>query len=170
MKVRRVVGLVLACGLAVGSLVGCQEAEPTPKMSETTAASPSPSASAKPDRESAKAFIRRWQKSLDDMQTTGDTAEYVAMSRTCEPCQGVVEVVEDVFSKGGHIEFAGSSLTKLVRVGQTPPTFELTKDVPETVIHHADGEIERYPAGTTSIQIKLGRADGSWTVLLIGIL
>ena len=171
MRVRRVVGVMLVVVLATGLSAGCQSAEPKPKMPRVTeSASPAPAESAPPESESAEEFIRRWQKVLDEMQATGDTAEYAAMTESCPSCQGVVEAVKGIYAEGGHVEFEGSTIMNLVQVGKKPPTFRLTKSVPETAIHRPGEQIERLPAGTTSIEITLGQVPKGWTVHLVTIL
>ena len=171
MRVRRVVGVVLVVVLATGLSAGCQSAEPKPKMPRVTeSASPAPAESSPPESESAEEFIRRWHVAGDEVQGTGETAAYAAMGPECESCMGFVESVNDVYSEGGHAEFKGSTIKRLVRVGMKPPTFDLTKDVSETVIHYGDGRVERLPAGRTTIRVTLGRRDGEWVVVLVGIL
>ena len=96
MHVRR----TLAIALAVPALLaGCSEdPEPTPKIPEPTSSSPTPTPteSETPEAESPEDFIRRWVKAGDEMQVTGETAEYSKMSPNCKACQGFVESVEEV--------------------------------------------------------------------------
>ena len=102
------------------------------------------------------------------MQVSGETAEYAAMGPDCEACQGFVKSVEEVYAKGGHAEFQGSTITKLVRVGQDPPTFALTKKVPLTVIRHAGGRVQELPPAEVTLEVALGRDKDGWHVTYFG--
>jgi hypothetical protein len=122
------------------------------------------------EAESPEDFIRRWVKAGDEMQVTGETAEYDAMTPKCKPCQAFVKNVEDVYGQGGSAEFAGSRIVQLNRVGGSPPTYDLTKDLPKTVIRRAEGEPETLPGGRTTIRVTLGKQDDQWIVAHFGIL
>ena len=170
MHVRRALALTLAVPVL---LAGCSDdPEPTPKMPETTSSSPTPTPteSETPQAESPEDFIRRWVKAGDEMQVTGETAEYDAMTPKCKPCQAFVENVASVYEQGGSAEFAGSKIVQLKRVGGSPPTYDLTKDLPETVIKRAEGEPETLPGGRTTIRVTLGKQDEQWVVTHFGIL
>ena len=170
MRVRRACVPVVVVMLCLWALAGCQEATPKmPKASASPSGEVSPQPSDPPQRESAADFVRRWQAAGDLMQVSGETAEYAAMGPDCEACQGFVKSVEEVYAKGGHAEFQGSTITKLVRVGQDPPTFALTKKVPLTVIRHAGGRVQELPPGTTTLLVFLNRQNGKWTVTYFAV-
>lgn len=159
MHVRRAVALAAVVPLL---LAGCSdEAEPTPKIPELTSSSPSPTATATesetPEAETAEDFIRRWVEAGDEMQVTGETAEYDAMSPKCTPCQAFIANVEDVYGNGGSADFSGSKIVQIKREGDAPPTFALTKDVPKTTINRPNGTIETLPSGRTTLVVTLGR-------------
>ena len=81
MHVRRALALTLAVPVL---LAGCSDdPEPKPKIPETTSSSPTPTPteSETPEAESPEDFIRRWVEAGDEMQATGETAEF-------EPCRG----------------------------------------------------------------------------------
>lgn len=169
MHVRRALALTLAVPLL---LAGCSEdAEPTPKMPEpTTSSTPTPTETETPEAESPEEFIRRWVEAGDEMQTTGDTAEYSAMSPKCKACQGFVRSVKDVYAAGGRAEFAGTQITGIRRRGTNPPTYDVSEKVPETIIHHGDtGKTERLPAGATKIRVILEQTRNGWHVTYFGI-
>src|SRR6478736_10431719 len=110
MHVRRTLALTLAVPVV---LAGCtDDPEPKPKIPETTSSSPTPTPteSETPEAESPEDFIRRWVKVGDEMQKTGKTAEYDAMSPNCKACQGFVDSVEEVYGAGGSAEFAGTRI------------------------------------------------------------
>lgn len=158
MHVRRALALsVLAPLLLAGCSDGDPEPSPTPKMPESTSSSPSASESETPEAESAEDFVRRWVQAGDEMQVTGKTDEYSSMAPKCVPCQAFVKNVRDVYDNGGSAEFAGSKLVQLKLEDDAPPTLVLTKDVPKTTIHRADGSTEVLPAGRTTLVVTLGR-------------
>ena len=170
MHVRRALALVLAVPIL---LAGCSDdPEPEPKVPEATSSSPTPTPteSETPEAESPEDFIRRWVKAGDEMQVTGETAEYAAMTPKCQPCQAFVENVADVYERGGSAEFAGSQIVRLKRVGGSPPTYDLTKDLPETIIRRAEGEPETLPGGRTTIRVTLDTQGQQWVVAHFGIL
>lgn len=170
MHVRRLLALALSGPVL---LAGCSdEAAPTPKMPEpsTSSSTPTPTESETPEAESPEDFIRRWVKAGDEMQVTGETGEYSAMTPKCRPCQSFVANVEDVYEDGGRAEFAGSRIVQIKRMDDAPPTYNLTKDLPETIIHRSGGRTETLPGGRTTIRVTLGKANGSWVVTHFGIL
>ena len=164
MHVRRALALAAVVPLL---LAGCSDdPEPTPRMPDPTSSSPTPTPteSEAPEAESAEDFIRRWVEAGDEMQVTGETADYASMTPDCRPCQSFVTSVEDVYDAGGNAEFAGSRVVQIRRVGDEPPTFNVTKDLPETVINRGNGETETLPAGRTTLRVTLGRKAGDYVV------
>ncbi|WP_139306454.1 hypothetical protein [Nocardioides exalbidus] len=170
MHVRRALALALVAPLL---LAGCSDdPEPKPKMPETSTSTPTdePTETETPEAESAEEFIRRWVKAGDEMQVTGDTAEYDAMTPKCSPCQAFVDNVSEVYAAGGSAEFAGSTIVSIKQLGKTPPTFNLTKDLPDTVISRPGEAPETLPGGRTTLRVTLGKASGNWVVTHFGIL
>ncbi|MBD3944035.1 hypothetical protein [Nocardioides ganghwensis] len=164
MHVRRALALTLA---VPALLAGCSDdPEPTPKIPEPTSSSPTPSPteSEEPEAESPEEFIRRWVEAGDEMQVTGETAEYDRMTPECRPCQDFVANVEQVYENGGSAEFAGSTIVDLERMAGNPPTYNLTKDIPETVILRPSGETQTLPEGRSTIRVTLGKVEGEWVV------
>lgn len=170
MSVRRTLVATALAPLVGLALAGCQEAEPSPKMPATSAASPTPTETETAEQESPEEFIRRWVAASNEMQITGRTSDYSEISASCQACRRFVERVDEVYAAGGYAEFDGATITKLVRVGKRPPTFDVSQTVPRTVIHHADGRVEEFPAGSTTIRVSLGRARGTWVVNHFGVL
>ncbi|WP_210502909.1 hypothetical protein [Nocardioides xinjiangensis] len=157
-------------------LAGCSggepTTEPTPKIAEpsSSASTPTPVETETPEAENPEDFIRRWVKAGDEMQVTGETAEYDAMTPECTPCQDFVENVAQVYDGGGSAEFAGSRVVRIKPVGSDPPTYDVTKDLPQTVINQGDGGTRTLPGGRTTIRVTLGRAGRRWVVTHFGIL
>ncbi|WP_322920157.1 hypothetical protein [Nocardioides renjunii] len=171
MHVRRALAAALAVPLL---LAGCSEDKPEPKMPDPppTSTSPTdePTETETAEAESAEGFIRRWVKAGDEMQVTGETDEYDAMTPDCAACQSFVASVADVYAEGGSAKFAGSKIVQVKRVGDEPPTFDLTKELPETRIIRGDGTTETLPGGRTTIRVTLGKKRGEWVVTHFGIL
>ena len=170
MHVRRVLALALAVPVL---LAGCSDDPvPTPKIPDATSSSPTPTPteSETPQAESPEDFIRRWVKAGDEMQVTGETAEYDAITPKCKPCQAFVDNVAAVYEGGGSADFAGSRIVNIKRVGDPPPTYDLTKVLPKTVIKRPGAEPQTLPGGRTTIRVTLGKVDEEWVVTHFGIL
>jgi hypothetical protein len=172
MHVRRALAIALAVPVL---LAGCsEEPEPTPKIPEPTSSSstPTPTESETPEAESPEDFVRRWVKAGDDMQVTGETAEYESLvDGSCMACASFLKSVQDVYDNGGSVEFGGSKINSVERRERKPPTFALTKTLPRTVIRREEGaDPEVLPSGRTTLLVILkSKADG-WAVSYYGIL
>jgi hypothetical protein len=138
---------------------------PEPSTSSST---PTPTESETPEAESPEAFVRRWVEVGDEMQQTGETAEFKRISRQCQACVAVTKQVEAIYRAGGSIEFAGSEVSLLKRVADNPPTFHLNLRTPETIIREANGDEQRLPAGTGMYLVTLNGAPGKWFVAQYG--
>ena len=165
MHVRRALALTLAVPVL---LAGCSdETEPEPKMPETTSSSPTPTPteSETPEAESPEDFIRRWVKAGDEMQATGKVQAFRALSKGCQACADLIRTVQEVYGAGGSIEFGGSKITLLRRVGKEPPTFELNMQTPQTIVRNAQDDVQdEYPAGTGKYVVTLAGRGDSWRV------
>lgn len=172
MHVRRALALTLAVPILLAGCSNDPEPEPEPKMPETSSSTPTPTPteSETPEAESPEDFIRRWVKAGDEMQVTGETAEYSSMSPNCKACQGFVDSVEEVYRAGGSAEFAGTRITGIERYAGDPPTYDVSQRVPETTIRRGDGKTQTFPAGSTQIRVILKKAKAEWQVTYFGIL
>jgi hypothetical protein len=92
------------------------------------------------------------------------------MTPKCKPCQSFVANVAAVYEAGGSAEFAGSKIVDIKRVGNPPPTYEMTKVLPKTVIKRPGAEAQTLPGGRTTIRVTLSKVDGEWAVAHFGIL
>ncbi|NYE35669.1 hypothetical protein F4692_000773 [Nocardioides cavernae] len=164
MHLRRAIALTFAVPLL---LSGCTEEEPTPKLPDPTTSSPTPTPeeTETPEVESAEDFVRRWVEVGDEMQSTGDVAEFRRMSRNCQACRGVADQVASIYEAGGSIDFAGTEIDRLRSVAPQPPTFHLDLRTPETVIRDANGGVDqRLPAGVGKYLLTLNGEPGAWFV------
>ncbi|NPD03798.1 hypothetical protein HN031_03750 [Nocardioides sp. zg-1308] len=173
MHVRRALAVALAVPLL---LTGCSEDEPEPRMPDPppTSTSPTdePTQTETAEAESAEDFIRRWVKAGDEMQVTGETDEYRSLvGETCKACAGFLESVEDVYGGGGSVKFGGSTINRIAMREKKPPTYAVTKTLPETIIERdRDAEPEVLAAGRTTLLVILKRTADSWLVTYYGIL
>lgn len=166
MSVRRALALAAALPLL---LAGCSDDEPEPKMPDpppsSSSSSSTPIAEPPKEQESPEEFIRRWVQVGDEMQQTGEVAEFRRLSRNCQACAQVVDQVRTIYAGGGSIEFAGSQVSLLKRVAPDPPTFHLNLSTPETVIRNAAGAVDqRLPSGEGLYLVILNGRPGAWHV------
>jgi hypothetical protein len=103
------------------------------------------------------------------MQVTGDTGEFLNMSRGCRACGDLIENVRRIYADGGRIEFAGTQVARLQSVGDEPPTFQLDLETPETRIVDDSGQTtQTYPSGIGKYLITLGQRGKGWRVTHYG--
>jgi hypothetical protein len=158
-----------ACGAESGAP---RPDPPAPEQSEPGRAQPaSPTASDSPDsayfaqeRMNPRRFLRRWVAASDKMQVTGRTAAIESMISGCEPCEGFIETVEEVYAANGTVDFAGTSVVRIVKATGSDSVYLLTKDVAPTVVRHGDGRLEKYPGGRTTFRYILEPDGDSWNV------
>jgi hypothetical protein len=172
MHVRRALALTLVVPVL---LAGCSDdPEPTPNIPDPTSSSPTPTepASEEPEAESPEEFIRRWVEVGDEMQVTGETAEYERMvDESCDACASFVNSVRDVYSSGGSVEFEGARINGIRERDPNPPTFAVTKTLPRTVIRRGGNSTpETLPAGRTTLLVILKDRRRGWVVSYFGIL
>jgi hypothetical protein len=167
MHVRRALALTLVVPLLLG---GCSdEPEPTPKIPDPTTSSPSPTSteSETPEAESAEDFIRRWVEANTVMQNTGDVAEYVALSRRCEPCNQTADRIKDIYANGGFVKTDGWSVGRVDdRTGAAgTPVLDLhISSAPTTFRESADAEKQVLEGGDIVMRVRLTRR-APWQVV-----
>src|SRR6478735_5094659 len=171
MHVRRALALTLAVPVL---LAGCSDdPEPEPKIPQATSSSPTPTPteSETPEAESPEDFIRRWQATGDEMQRTGESADYLDISPNCAACKSLAKNVDDIYGDGGRIEFAGAKVVNLEESGSKPPTYDVGLRLPETRIYRqSSGQPETLPPGKMTIRVTLKETPGGWTVTHYGVL
>jgi hypothetical protein len=168
----RLAALLLGLALVVA---GCSEDEPEPSPAPTSpapstssvAATPSPTPSESTDM--AAAVIRRWLEAGNEMQRTGDGAEYRTLIRGCYPCDDVVKRVEAIYAAGGYIRFDGESIRTIRRVKGPRGSgrhFEVdTYSPPTTYVEKAGGQEQSYPGGDRTMHVQVFPVDGKWLVV-----
>lgn len=169
MHVRRAVALAAVVPLL---LAGCSdEAEPTPKIPESTSSSPSPTATATesetPEAESAEDFIRRWVEANTRMQNSGEVDEYTALSSDCKPCMQTVNRVEQIYASGGFVRTKGWILKDVVDKsgGGSVPVLDLwIKSSPTEFQERSDAEVQSLAGGDIVMRVRLSR-EAPWRVV-----
>ena len=163
--------LALTCSLAACSDEPQPIIEATPSTGPTSDPPPSSTPTATPDPdepESAKDFIRRWQKEAFAMQVSGDTGQYLAMASDCESCDILADSVQAIYQDGGFVQLSGShSVTKLERVGKVGRVsiYEYVLKSPRSEVLDANGAVEnRFTGGTNRYQVNVIRKSGTWLI------
>jgi hypothetical protein len=164
--------LVLVAAAMTLSACGAESEEPALQQPAVgKAQSGDPTVSGSPDsayfsqeRMNPRRFLRRWEAASDRMQVTGRTAAYAAMTSGRVPCSGFVETVQRVYEEGGTVDFAGSTIVRIAKVGGSDSTYLVTKDVSPTAVHHGDGRLEKFPGGRTTFRVVLEPDRGAWVV------
>jgi hypothetical protein len=153
--------------VAVLMLAGCSGDDPDPVADPTaTASSPAPAGeptvSATPEsseqRESAEAFIRRWFELYRDLQETGQSESFVAVSRTCDACAATVDRFRTIYAAGGEIRGGRIAVTRLQRVGETKNS--------ETWVAHVSTTPTRYRESASAAWQRLDGGDGAFRLVL----
>jgi hypothetical protein len=142
---------IAALPLVLG-LTSCSEDDPEPILAPTPTASPTPSSTATETgpSETPEEFIRRWVELSNEMQVTGETEEYLAISSGCRPCNLVANDVEEIHGAGGFVRTDGWEILKFIR--SSGPA-------------KRPSEVETLPGGRLIERFHLERMDSSWTMI-----
>lgn len=93
------------------------EAEPEPKFAPPEpSASPTAVADESPKKETVKQFLIRWAEAERDMQNTGETEFYLALSQGCAPCEAFAQDVTSFYENGGFIRTEAMEVERVERV------------------------------------------------------
>jgi len=166
---RRLAGA--AVGLVVALLVsGCTGEDPAtaPTSSPTPSPATSPSAStssAAPQAESAEDFIRRWVEVNARMQNTGDTKEFLAMSRGCDPCASVAARVKGIYRAGGFVKTDGWSVVRVRERTSSGRALAIVVEIdssPTRYSESAQAAEENLPGGQLVERFDIQRDGQTW--------
>jgi hypothetical protein len=160
MSVRRTAAALLTAALL---LAGCSD-DPEPRFEPTETPTPTETPSAaEPQAQSPEEFIREWVALDRDMQRTGETEAYLAVSDSCGTCRDFAKRVEKVYAAGGSIDTRGWTVRQLTQ--KRPGLFSLEVTTSETsVTPSADAAPEVYQRTSTSYEIEIDQSDAGWIV------
>ena len=162
---KRFLAALACCGLL--GLSSCSDdssssADPPSPTPTSTSSEPSPTQAA----ETAEEFVRRWVEVDREMQNSGDTAEYLRISRECRPCKAVADQVEGYYSAGGYVKTDGWSI-KSLKVAGTEKRASVTIDVVSAPTRYVESEGEpeqELAGGRGNYLLTLLAEDATWVL------
>lgn len=164
MSVRRTVAALLGAALL---LAGCSD-DPEPRFQPTNSPSPSESAtSADPEAQTPEEFIREWFELNTEMQNSGETEAFLAVSRNCKPCRGLASRVAGIYQAGGSVRLDRQDVTavKPVSSAASLEQFDVTIKASPTLVRETRGsEIQRMPGGPNVYRVTLVQNETLWTM------
>jgi hypothetical protein len=161
MSVRRTLAATLVAGVL---LAGCSDdPEPTFEPPASPSPSESESSSAKPEAQSPEEFIREWFALNTEMQNSGETEAFLAVSLQCDPCSKLAKQVEEIYGAGGSIRLRGQSVERVRRIGSGE--FSVVVNAAPTVYTESESAPEtRLPGGPNEYRMFLRKRDGAWMI------
>lgn len=165
--------LALTCSLAACSDEPQPIIEATPSTGPTSDPPPSSTPTATPDPdepESAKDFIRRWERASTTMKSTGETDLYLAMTKDCSSCEAVAQQVTSIYEAGGSVVDQGSAVSSILRRGggRGQVVVDYTVEAQPSKVLDSEGNVEaRFPGGKSTYQVNLERTQSTWLVTRI---
>ncbi len=153
-------------------LVSCSDDDPEPILAPspsstptptTESAEPSPTESAEP--ESPEEFIERWIKLSNEMQLTGDTKAYLAVSEECRPCVTVADDMQSIYSAEGFVETRGWEIRSIDRSSKTSDGQVLDARIysnPVTLRRSRAAQPETLPGGPIGIRFRVSEVNDAW--------
>lgn len=155
--------IAVAVGLTL--LAGCAEDEPKPKFADDPSASPSsPSAATAPKNETVKEFLTRWAEAESEMQNTGKTDEYLALSSGCAPCEALAKRVEAIYGNEGFIRSEAMNIERVKRVKNTDVYDVWLTVAPSAFRESATEKEESYEGGPRLYRISVDRSPAGLSV------
>ncbi|WP_137293564.1 hypothetical protein [Nocardioides dongxiaopingii] len=146
----------------------------TPSVDPVTSAPPtSEPTSEPPSDETPEEFIRRFQAASFDMQSSGDSGPYRALTQNCRSCDNLADSVDGVYADGGTVEISPGSVHNLQILSRRKGTLVIEYDlrIGPTVIFDRDGEVtQEFAGGVSQFQLNIRRQEGTWRVLRINTL
>ena len=159
---RSAVALVLSS--VVLTLAACGEDEPEPTVENRPSEAETTPAAVKD--ESPEEFIRRWFEVSKEMQNTGDTDEYRAMSAQCSYCQDTATLIEGYYAAGGHVAFEGDRIKSIRPYGKSEGQFVVkTQTLPTEYATAKGAEVQRFEGGMDRYLVTLEKMSEGWKVL-----
>lgn len=155
MRLRTSFALLLGSAML---LTGCASEEPEPKFAE-----PSASPSVVKKEETAEEFIRRWLEVEREMQTSGETTEYRAITKGCESCARLADRMEDIYEDGGWVKPGKTTVQRTEDKGSNTHLV-WTKAEPSTHSLSSKGPEGSFSGGESLYEVYLVKQDQQWTL------
>jgi hypothetical protein len=166
MVVRRILtGALLAPLLMVSACGGGDSSVADPPVSPTTASS---SPTGQPQRETPKAFIRRWTIEEKRMENTGETGDYLDISRGCAACQKLATQVKGFYAAGGFVRWGGWKILSIKANsthGKTITYAVRNKSLPTTYREAGNAPVKHLSGGVTTELLALEVKGKSWNLV-----
>lgn len=162
---KRVSATLVAITMGLALLAGCAEDDPEPKFEAEPTTAPSTPADANIQKETVKEFLTRWAKVESEMQNTGKTEEYLALSPGCQPCEAFASSLEDMYAKGGYIRTEALSIDKVTRVKGSKQQYRVWTTQPPSVFRDSAADPEESNDGGSQLYLmSVGRSTAGFEV------
>ena len=157
------------------ALAGCSD-DPEPRIADPTETPttpttkpvtdpPDPTSTPEPERETAQEFIRRWAAIEREMENSGETAGYRALSDDCEGCDKLATTVETYYEAGGSISWDGWDILRVAPFDRTRGEYLVSvESAPTRYRTSRGGPIQRLTGGPAEWVIQLRKEGASWVV------
>jgi len=145
-------------------LAGCSD-DPEPRfVPPSESPSPTESAtSAEPAAQTPEEFIREWFSVGADMQNTGDTEAFLAMTSSCDSCQSLADRVARYYADGGFIRIASQDVTDIVP--RSDREFSVVVDAAATTFKESStGKRRTLPGGPNEFRVFIRKDQSGWKV------
>jgi hypothetical protein len=174
---RRVIGAGVLVGavFATAACGGDPSSSPSPSPSVSPSPSPSstaptppplPDAARKDTKAGAVAFVRHYVELLNYAQFTGEVRPLEEVSaKTCETCNSVAQVIDDLYAKGGMVKGGERTLGRHLaqRGAEGGVILFRVRSTPQTII--VPGEQAReLPGGDKSEEFHVASSGADWEV------
>lgn len=160
MSVRRTVVALVGAGLLVS---GCSD-DPEPRFRPTDPPSPTEATTtAEPEAQSPEEFIREWFEVGTEMQNTGETDAFRAMTPGCEPCENLAERVTQYYANGGFIQIESQEVSQ-VRPLSRREFSVMVNAATTTYKESVDSKRVTLPGGRNEFRVFLRQSGRGWLV------
>jgi hypothetical protein len=166
----------VAVTIALSVLTACGN-DPEPRFEADPSPSPTPSSSPTADDpepweeksdEGAIAFVEHWIDLFNEMQLSGETADFRALGTpSCEACDNFVAITDSLYENGSTVRSEGWSVRAAdLPAGQKGADRDVSVviDQASEVITAPDGSEDRNPSGQITVVARLTWTSQGWRV------
>jgi len=164
MAPRRTIAGLLAAPVLVLTGCGGGSSVADPPVQSSPMSSPT---SGPPAHETAEHFIRRWAEAEKQMENTGITKPYLALSKGCRACTTLAHLVSRYYSKGGFIVWGGWRILSIKKYpsSRNDVSFAVrSSSAPTRYKSSADAKVQRLAGGRITYVLTLALEDSSFLV------